>query len=254
MDKSLAHIASTFSYISRYGNAARIEVVFDEDPGSSESLSKIAELRQVASSHIGNNVEAVLVGGNSAIQYDTKMASDRDIRVIAPIVLAIIFVVLVVLVKALVAPLYLLGSVLLSFLGSLGISVLFFTYILGHDGIGSGVPIFMFIFLVALGVDYNIYIISRVQEESGKLGIKDGTIAAVSSTGGVITSAGIILAGTFASLTTLPLRELFQLGFVVAFGVLLDTFFVRGVMVPAFVMLFNKWNWWPSKSVFSQAE
>ena len=120
-----------------------------------------------------------------------------------------------------------------------------FQNILGHDGIGSGVPIYMFLFLVALGVDYNIYIISRVKEESQTYGIKEGTRIAVSSTGGVITSAGIILAATFGALAILPLRDLLQLGFVVSFGVLLDTFFVRGFMVPSLVMLCGKWSWWP---------
>jgi RND superfamily putative drug exporter len=139
----------------------------------------------------------------------------------------------------------LLGSVVLSFLGSLGISVLIFQNILGHDGIGSGVPIYMFLFLVALGVDYNIYIISRVKEESEKHGIKEGTKIAVSSTGGVITSAGVILAATFGALAILPLRDLLQLGFVVSFGVLLDTFFVRGFLVPSLVMLCGKFSWWP---------
>ena len=138
-----------------------------------------------------------------------------------------------------------LGSVVLSFLGSLGISVLIFQNILGHDGIGSGVPIYMFLFLVALGVDYNIYIISRVKEESEKHGIKEGTKIAVSSTGGVITSAGVILAATFGALAILPLRDLLQLGFVVSFGVLLDTFFVRGFLVPSLVILCGKFSWWP---------
>ena len=191
-------------------------------------------------------MDRILVGGNTAIQYDTKVANERDIKVIGPIVLAIIFVILVILVRAIVAPLYLLGSVVLSFSGSLGVSVLIFTHIFGHDGVGQGVPTFMFIFLVALGVDYNIYIIARVKEESEKHGIRNGTIIAITSTGGVITSAGLILAATFMALATLPLRDLFQLGFVVSLGVFMDTFFVRGFMVPSFVMLLGKWNWWPS--------
>ena len=220
-------------------------MVFNGDPGSLEVLDKIPELRMEIASIENQLLEEVLVGGSTAIQYDTKIANERDIKLIAPIVLMVIFVVLVILVRAVIAPLYLLGSVVLSFLGSLGISVLIFQNILGHDGIGSGVPIYMFLFLVALGVDYNIYIISRVKEESEKHGIKEGTKIAVSSTGGVITSAGVILAATFGALAILPLRDLLQLGFVVSFGVLLDTFFVRGFLVPSLVILCGKFSWWP---------
>ncbi len=241
----IASYATTFDLISKSGNVARLEVVFQGDPGSLEVLERIPELRAKILSIENEFIEEVLVGGSTAIQYDTKVANERDIKLIAPIVLLVIFIVLVILVRALIAPLYLLGSVVLSFLGSLGISTLIFQNILGHDGIGSGVPIYMFLFLVALGVDYNIYIISRVKEESQTYGIKEGTRIAVSSTGGVITSAGIILAATFGALAILPLRDLLQLGFVVSFGVLLDTFFVRGFMVPSLVMLCGKWSWWP---------
>jgi RND superfamily putative drug exporter len=241
----IASYATTFDLISKSGNVARLEVVFQGDPGSLEVLERIPELRAKILSIENEFIEEVLVGGSTAIQYDTKVANERDIKLIAPIVLLVIFVVLAILVRALIAPLYLLGSVLLSFLGSLGISTLIFQNILGHDGIGSGVPIYMFLFLVALGVDYNIYIISRVKEESQTYGIKEGTRIAVSSTGGVITSAGIILAATFGALAILPLRDLLQLGFVVSFGVLLDTFFVRGFMVPSLVMICGEWSWWP---------
>jgi RND superfamily putative drug exporter len=236
---------ATHERISASGEVARIYVVLENDPGATESLDKIGELRDAADKVSHPEISGVFVGGNTAIQYDTKLANERDVRVIAPIILGIIFVVLVVLVRAIVAPLYLLGSVVLSFLASLGVSVYIFQNLLGHDGVGSGVPIFMFLFLVALGVDYNIYIISRIREESGIHGIRAGTLIAVSSTGSVITSAGVILAATFAALATLPLRDLFQLGFVVSFGVLLDTFFVRGFLVPSLALLLGRWNWWP---------
>ncbi len=239
-----AYIA-THERISASGGVARIYVILENDPGATGSLDKIGELRDAADNVSHPEIAGVFVGGQTAIQYDTKLANDRDVRVIAPIILGIIFVVLVVLVRAVVAPLYLLGSVVLSFLASLGVSVYIFQNLLGHDGVGSGVPIFMFLFLVALGVDYNIYIISRVREESGIHGTRAGTLIAVSSTGSVITSAGVILAATFAALATLPLRDLFQLGFVVSFGVLLDTFFVRGFLVPSFALLLGRWNWWP---------
>ncbi len=238
-------LGTTARLISDSGHVAKIEVVFSGDPGSLETLDKIGEIRQVLKKHTLSGLQEVLVGGNTAIQYDTKVANEHDIKLIAPIVLLIIFVILVILVKAIIAPLYLLGSVVLSFSASLGGSVLIFIFLLGHDGVGQGVPIFMFIFLVALGVDYNIYIISRVREESYKHGIRKGTVIAISSTGGVITSAGVILSATFVALATLPLRDLFQLGFVVSLGVFMDTFFVRGFIVPSFVMLLGKWSWWP---------
>jgi RND superfamily putative drug exporter len=236
----------TASMISPSGNVSRLEVIFSENPGSSETLGKIGLLRKALIPHHGGTVKEILVGGDMAIQYDTKVAINRDMLVISPVVLAVILVVLIILVKAIIAPIYLLLSVVLTFFASLGISVLIFQNVLGHEGIGGNVPIFMFIFLVALGIDYNIYIISRVREEAKTRDTKYGTIVALSQTGGVITSAGIILAGTFTAMATLPLTFLFQLGFVVAFGVLLDTFFIRGIVVPAFVILFGRWNWWPS--------
>lgn len=231
--------------MSNTGEVVRLDVVFRDNPGSLESLDKIKSMRRALDQFNLYPIKDIVVGGDTAIQYDTKAANNRDIKTIAPIVLIIIFVILVILLKAIIAPLYLLASVVLSFFGSLGISVIFFQFILGHSGVGSGVPIFMFLFLVALGVDYNIYIISRVKEEAETHGIRDGTKKAIIGTGGVITSAGIILAGTFTALTILPLRDLFQLGFVVALGVVIDTFFIRGFMVPSFVMLLGRWNWWP---------
>ena len=239
-----SYLAST-RLTSSSGTVVRLDVVLEDDPGSLESLEKIKSIRQALGQFNSYPIGEIVVGGDTAIQYDTKSANNRDIKTVAPIVLLIIFLVLVILLKAIVAPLYLLASVVLSFFGSLGISVIFFQNILGHSGVGSGVPIFMFVFLVALGVDYNIYIISRVKEEAETHGIRDGTRKAITSTGGVITSAGIILAGTFTALTILPLRDIFQLGFVVALGVLIDTFFIRGFMVPSFVMLLGRWNWWP---------
>lgn len=244
-------IVASHNYLSPHGDVARLEIIFKDDPGAKETLAQIDVVRAISGQHLNVGINEIIVGGKTALQHDTKAASDRDILVIAPVVMAIIFVVLAILVRAIIAPLYLLGSVLLSFFASLGISILFFEFILGHDGIGSGVPIFMFIFLVALGVDYNIYIISRIKEESRNLDIRDATIKSISQTGGVISSAGVILAGTFLALTTLPLRDLFQLGFVVSLGVLIDTFFVRCVMVPSFVILLGKWNWWPSKKAMT---
>jgi len=150
-------------------------------------------------------------------------------------------------VRSVVSPTYLVASVLLSFAAALGLSILVFQNVLGHSGVGYKNPVFIFIFLVALGADYNIYIISRVREEVATRGLIEGTRYAISRTGGVITSAGIILAGTFSVLTTLPLRDIFQLGFAVMLGVLIDTFIVRGLLVPSIVLVLKDWNWWPSR-------
>jgi len=135
--------------------------------------------------------------------------------------------------------------VTLNYFVALGLSSFIFTRAQGDEGLGYTVPRYTFIFLVALGADYTIFLMSRVREEAAQHGVKRGVQIALSRTGGVITSAGLILAGTFAVLGTLPLRDLYQLGFTVAVGILLDTFVVRGFLVPAIVVLLGKWNWWP---------
>ena len=135
---------------------------------------------------------------------------------------------------------------LLSFLAALGISVVIFQNLMGHPGVGYQNAVWMFIFLAALGADYNILIMTRVREEIRRHGTLEGTRFAVARTGGVITSAGIILAGTFSILTTLPLRDVFQLGVAVSLGILIDTFIVRALTVPSIVLVLKRWNWWPS--------
>lgn len=174
------------------------------------------------------------------------MANDRDTLLIIPLVLLAIGAILGLLLRSMIAPVYLLATVVLSYTATLGLSSLLFTTVFGYDGVGSAIALFLFVFLVALGVDYNIYLMARIREETAVLGLHDGVRLALSRTGGVITSAGIILAGTFAALMTLPLRDLFQLGFAVALGVLLDTFIVRTIVVPAIVLRLGRWNWWPS--------
>jgi putative drug exporter of the RND superfamily len=163
-----------------------------------------------------------------------------------PLVLAVVLIALVLLLRALVVPLFLLATVLLSYLGSLGLSVLVFRYVVGQT-IDPIVPVIVFIFLVALGSDYNIFLMSRVREEAAVRGTRDGMLAGLTETGPVITSAGIILAGTFSVLAVLPFYLLFDIGFAVAFGVLIDTFLVRSVCVPALTWLAGDAGWWPSR-------
>jgi putative drug exporter of the RND superfamily len=187
-----------------------------------------------------------LVGEGSAVQSDFNDAAARDLRVIVPIALLVIFVILAVLLSALVAPLLLIASVVVSFVGTLGFSVVFFRFVIGDTGVDNSLPTYAFIFLVALGVDYTIFLMSRVREEARHHGTREGTLRALAATGPVITSAGIILAGTFSVLMTLPITFIFDLGFMVAVGILLDTFVVRTIMVPAIIELVGDRVWWPS--------
>ncbi len=237
-------------FVSPDRTTAQLEIVLDSDPYSVPALDQVGGIRDVARSVIATTSLAgteVLVGGQTATQADIRTSVNRDAQVVGPIVIVAIWVILAILLRSLVAPTYLVISVLLSFLAALGLSTMIFQNVLGHEGIGYQNGIWMFIFLVALGVDYNIYIMSRVREEVGRSGLVDGTRRAISRTGGVITSAGVILAGTFSVLATLPLRDIVQLGFAVMLGILLDTFVVRALLVPSIVLLLGRWNWWPAR-------
>ena len=188
-----------------------------------------------------------LVGGSTAVNADTQAASRHDRNLIIPIVLAVILVVLALLLRALVAPLLLILTVVLSFAATLGVSALVFNHVLHFAGADPGFPLFAFVFLVALGIDYNIFLMTRVREETLAHGTREGIRRGLAVTGGVITSAGIVLAATFAVLGVLPLVFLAQIGFTVAFGVLLDTFLVRSVLVPALGADIGSRIWWPSR-------
>ncbi|HYH88533.1 MAG TPA: MMPL family transporter, partial [Solirubrobacteraceae bacterium] len=163
------------------------------------------------------------------------------------IALAVVFLILILLLRSLLAPLVLIGTVILSFAAALGISLLIFDVIFGFAGVDPSFPLFAFIFLVALGIDYNIFLMARVREETARHGTRQGMLRGLAVTGGVITSAGIVLAGTFSVLALLPLVFLTEIGFVIAFGVLLDTFIVRSILVPALVLDIGPKIWWPSK-------
>jgi RND superfamily putative drug exporter len=191
--------------------------------------------------------KGILVGGGTAVQYDTDVASRNDNRVIIPIVLIIIGIILGLLLRSILAAALLLLTVVLSFMATLGVCQLVFDNIFNFKGADASFPLFAFIFLVALGIDYNIFLMTRVREESLKLGTRKGVIKGLTVTGGVITSAGVVLAATFAVLGVLPLVPLAQLGFAVAFGVLLDTIIVRSLLVPALVHQIGPKIWWPSK-------
>jgi putative drug exporter of the RND superfamily len=229
---------------SKDGAIGMIDVTFDDDPYSEAALARVETLRDRLGDLPGG--ATALVGAGSAIQEDFNVAAERDLRVIVPIALLVITIILGILLQAIVAPLVLIATVLASFFGTLGLSVFFFIEVQGSAGVDASLPMFAFIFLVALGVDYTIFLMSRVREEARTHGTREGTLRALSATGPVITSAGVILAGTFAVLMTLPVTFAFNIGFMVAVGILLDTFVVRTIMVPAAVELLGDRVWWPS--------
>ena len=224
-------------------NKAILNVTLDAAPDSVEAGNDIPELRRLAKAADST----ALVGGTSAVYYDVRQANNRDNRVIIPIILFVITLILGVLLRSILSAIVLLGTVVLSYFATLGVSALVFNHVFGFAGGDNSFPLFAFIFLVALGIDYNIFLMSRVREESQKIGTRAGVIKGLTVTGSVITSAGIVLAATFAVLGLLPLVPLAQLGFAVAFGVLLDTIIVRSILVPALVHEIGPKIWWPSK-------
>jgi putative drug exporter of the RND superfamily len=187
-----------------------------------------------------------LAGGYTAVSLDEARASAHDRNLILPLILVVVLAVLAVLLRALVAPLLLTATVVLSFAAALGVSAFFFTHLFGFGGADTTFPLFVFVFLVALGIDYNIFLMARVREETARRGARHGAITGLAATGGVITSAGLVLAGTFAVLATIPFTFLTELGFAVALGILLDTIIVRSVLVTALNLDLGRWMWWPS--------
>jgi uncharacterized membrane protein YdfJ with MMPL/SSD domain len=231
--------------ISADNRTARITVYLNRDPYTTGAMDLIPGIRAAARSPVKGSGLQVNVGGDTAQNADQRSDTTRDDLVLGPIVFLAIGIILGLLLRSVVAPIYLLLSTLLSFFATLGLTAIVFVVLRGQSGIQSFVPTFMAVFLIALGADYNVFIMSRIREEAHRLGLHDGTQRAVARTGGVITSAGLILAGTFAVLITLPVELLKEIGFAVAAGVLLDTFVVRALMVPSIVFLLGRWNWWP---------
>lgn len=222
---------------------ARLEVTLDKPATSLEAQEYVPGLR--AAVHQAS--PTALVGGATPIQYDTQEAAKHDRELIIPVALAVISVILALLLRSLLAPLLLVVTTVLSFGATLGVCHVVFTYLFDFPATDGSFPLFAFVFLVALGIDYNIFLMTRVREESAKLGTREGTLKGLTVTGGVITSAGIVLAATFAVLGTLPLVFIAEIGFAVAFGVLLDTILVRSLLVPALTYDLGKVVWWPSR-------
>ena len=220
-----------------------VNATLSVSPDSREAIGAIPEIRKVV--HVADS--EALVGGSTAVSYDIAQASSRDNRVIIPIVLILITIILGVLLRSILSALLLLITVVLSYLATLGACKIVFDNIFHFKGADQSFPLFAFIFLVALGIDYNIFLMTRVREESIKIGTRAGVIKGLTVTGSVITSAGVVLAATFAVLGVIPLVFLAELGFAVAFGVLLDTIVVRSLLVPALVREIGGKVWWPSK-------
>ena len=241
--------ASLKMFNSPDGTTSRLDVSLMGDPYSEKALTVIEDIRSTIQSIINSQSITgleVLVGGDTAVQLDTKTVIDEDTRLLAPLILFAILCVLILIQRSFVAPLYLLFSVIISYAATFGISIFIFQDILNHTGVAYSNGIWIFVFLVALGADYNIFVIARIKEETERSGFDEGIAVAVGKTGGVVTSAGIILASTFAVLTTLPLRDVFQLGMAVMLGVLIDTFVVRTLLVPSMAAILKNYSWWPS--------
>ena len=228
-------------YVSAEGDAARLQVVLADEPFSNTAIDTVTRLRATV-----ENADHGYVSGGTAVLNDLRDTMERDMRLVVILVLSGIAVVMVLLLRSVVAPVYLILTILLSYASTLGITRLLFEGIL-HVNLTWFVPFFIFTMLVSLGMDYNIFLMGRVKEETAGNGTRQGVQRAMERTGGIITSAGIIMAGTFAAMLSSSLVGLVQLAFAITVGVLLDTFVIRTTLVPAIAMLLGRWNWWPRK-------
>ncbi len=222
----------------------QIQAVLADTADSAAAKDTVRALRTAVHAAGG---DAVLVGGVTAIQLDTQASAARDLHVIIPVILGAVLLVLILLLRAIVAPLIVMVATVLSFGAALGISALVFNHVFHFPGADPAVPLFAFVFLVALGIDYSIFLMTRAREEVARHGPREGVLRALRVTGGVITSAGVVLAATFAALGVIPILFLAQIAFIVAFGVLLDTLVVRSLLVPALSVDFGRLTWWPGK-------
>jgi putative drug exporter of the RND superfamily len=232
------------------GDSAFLAGTLSVAPDSQAAIDTVTRVRDAVHSVSG---EQAIAGGDSATRGDTLAASSNDNKVLIPLILLVVFLILMLLLRAVVAPLILIGTVVLSFGAAIGLSSLIFRHVLHFAGADSSLPLFVFVFLVALGIDYNIFLMTRVREEAKQFGTRRGALIGLGATGGVITSAGLVLAGTFSVLATLPVVAFAEIGFAVALGVLLDTLIVRSVLVTALNLDVGRHMWWPS-SLANQAD
>jgi RND superfamily putative drug exporter len=236
-------IASVTPPAVRAGHAY-LEGTLTSPPDSQAAYATVDRVRSAVHAVSGADAQ---VGGTSAINLDVARASAHDRDLIIPLILVVVLIILGLLLRAIVAPLVLTATVVLSFAAALGVSAFFFNHVFGFGGADTTFPLFVFVFLVALGIDYNIFLMTRVREEAKRRDARRGALVGLAATGGVITSAGLVLAGTFAALATIPATFLTELGFAVAFGIVLDTIIVRAVLVTALNLDLGRWMWWPSR-------
>jgi RND superfamily putative drug exporter len=234
------------------GNIQAWTVEFNGNPYDTDVVNQIPQIREAATqalqvAGISDGAAKIWIAGQSATQYDQQVANKRDIEVIVPIVIGLIALLLLVYLRSIVATVYLMLTVILSFFSALGIGWLVLHYGMGTEAISGAIPLYAFVFIVALGEDYNIFMVSSIWQKRRKMALNDAISEGVSETSSVITSAGLILAGTFAVLASLPIQVLVQFGLITAIGVLLDTFIVRPFLVPAITVLLGKWSFWPGK-------
>ena len=222
---------------------AVILLVLRDDPYGRDAEDAVEEIRE----RLHAVAPGGLLGGVPVENLDVEEANARDTKLIVPLVLLVVGLILIAVLRALVAPAYLIATVVASFAATLGLATFAFTEVFQTEGLAFNLELMAFIFLVALGVDYNIFLMTRAREEAAVRGTREGTLTALVGTGGVVTGAGLILAGTFATLTLLPLEELVQIGATVAVGVLLDTFLVRALLIPAITYRLGDRAWWPGR-------
>ncbi|MBB6730618.1 MMPL family transporter [Cohnella zeiphila] len=260
-DRDVAQALASLPYVAEVSEPAAgrtnpgllaYDVSLNLNPYSMEAMNLIPKLRQTVEDELkqfGDTSAAqhVWISGETAEQYDTKETNIRDMSIILPLIILVIAFLLVVYLRSLIAAAYLIATVLLSYLSALGLGWIVLHDFLGKDVIQGTVPLYSFVFLIALGEDYNIFVISSIWQKSKRMPLKQAVLEGVGETGSVITSAGLILAGTFAVLTTMPVQLMLQMGVITALGILLDTFVVRPLLVPAITLIAGKWSFWPGR-------
>jgi putative drug exporter of the RND superfamily len=237
------------SYFTEDGRYSHLNVNLSGDPYSAGSIGTVDRIRSVVDKSLqksGLSGTHSYVGGTSAAQADILTVNSSDFIHVLILAIIGIFLVTVVLLRSLIAPLYMIITVLFNFGTTLGIATWLFLEVLKQSTLIYMLPIMVFVILVAVGSDYNIFLVSRIREEARQRPLKEAILESVTNTGGVITSCGIILAGTFATLTTASLQMVFQVGAAIGIGVLIDTFIVRALIIPSLAILAGRWNWWPS--------
>ena len=237
------------TYFSSDKTIARINIVLSGDPYSQGTIDTVVRLRETLDNNIKSSNLAgssYFVGGESAIQADIMLTNDADFGRVVSLSIVGILIIIMILLRSVLAPIYMVATVLLNYGTTLGIATWLFLDIMKQNSIIYMIPLFIFVILVALGADYNIFLVSRIREEAQNRPIKEAVSHAVANTGGVITACGIILAGTFATLITSPLEIVFQIGLAISIGILIDTFLVRALLVPALATIAKRWSWWPS--------